>query len=136
MAECRERAVVFGVKVGAGSGLEEPGGSVVIFLVAGEAGQAGGVEPVEIAGEPFLDGCEIGFREGFGSAQEGDGLGYFGEVDCFYYAFRGAGLYGWNCLRVRHAGDHAGCGVDEPGSQVADGLLGVAVFFGEDEGCG
>lgn len=72
VAELGEWAVVFGVEVGAGGSLKEPGAAVVVLLVAGEAGEAGGVEPVEVVGEPFLDGGEIGFGEGFGVAEEGN----------------------------------------------------------------
>ena len=66
VAEFAEGAVVFDVE-GSGSGcLQEPRAAVVVLLVTGEAGEAGGVEPVEIVSEPFPDGGEIGFGERFG----------------------------------------------------------------------
>ncbi len=39
---------------------------MVVLLVAGEAGEAGGVEPVEVVGEPLLEGGEIGCGESLG----------------------------------------------------------------------
>ena len=63
---------------------------MVVLLVAGEAGEAGGVEPVEVVGEPFLDGDEIGFGEGFRVGEEGDRLGDFGEMHSFDEAFGAA----------------------------------------------
>ena len=60
----------------------------------------------------------------------------FCEVDGFDDAFGAACFGGGNGLGVGHARGHAGGGVDEPGFQVGDGLLGVVLFVGEDEGGG
>ena len=109
---------------------------MVVLLVAGEAGEAGGVEPVEIVGEPFLDGGEIGLGEGFGVGEEGDGLGDFGEMHGFDEALGTASVGWWDDLGILEAGRHAGCGIDEPCSEMGDCLLGVFVVFGEDEGGG
>ncbi len=59
MAEGDEGGVVFGGEASEGCGLQEPGGAVVVLLVAGEAGEARGGEPVEIGGEPGLEGREV-----------------------------------------------------------------------------
>ena len=131
-----QRAIVFGVEVGACGCLKEPGASVVVFLVAGEAGEARGCKPFMVVGEPLLEGGEIGWGEGFGVGQEGDRLGDFGQVHCFYEAFGTAGVCRWDDLGVEKAWCHAGCGVDEPCVEMGDGLPGVFVVFGENEGGG
>ena len=136
VAEGGEGAVVFGVEAGARGSLEEPGGSVVVLLVAGDAGETSGVEPVEVGGEPLFEGCEVGCREGFGVGEEGNGLHDFGEVDGFDEALGAACFGGGSGLGVGHARGHAGGGVNEPGFEMGDGLLGVAFFAGEDEGRG
>ena len=107
---------------------------MVVLLVAGEAGEAGGVEPVEIVGEPFLEGGEIGFGEGFGVGEEGNRLGNFGEMYGFDEAFGAAGVRRWDDLGILEAGSHVGCGIDEPCMEMSDCLFGVFVVFGEDEG--
>ena len=84
----------------------------------------------------MFEGGEVGCGEGFGVGEEGDGLRDFGEVDGFDDAFGAACFGGGNGLGVGHARGHAGGGVDEPGFEMGDGLLGVALFAGEDEGCG
>ena len=38
----------------------------MVLLVAGEAGKAGGGEPVEVVEEPLLEDGEIGWHESFG----------------------------------------------------------------------
>src|SRR5216683_2344063 len=101
-----------------------------------EEGEAIGGEPFEVVGEPSLDDGEICFGEGCGVGQEGNRLGYFGEVDGFYDAFGTAGLRWRNDLRVEEAGGHAGCGIDEPCPEMSCCLLCVALFAGEDEGGG
>ena len=136
MTEFGERAVVFGVETGARGCLKEPGAAVVVLLVASEAGEAGGGEPFEVVREPFLDGGVIGCGEGFGVAEEGDGLGYFGEMHCLDEALGTASVRWLDDLGILKAGRHAGCGIDEPCSEMGDCLLGVALVVGEDEGGG
>ena len=52
---------------------------MVVLAVARKAGEAGGVEPLEVFREPFLDGGEVGLGEGFGVGEEGKGLNDFRE---------------------------------------------------------
>lgn len=51
-------------------------------------------------------------------------------------AFGAAGFRWPDNLRVEEARGHAGGGVDEPCVEMGDGVFGVAVVFGEDEGGG
>ena len=58
----------------------------------------------------------------------------FGEVHGFYDAF-GTARFCWpDDLRVEKARGHAGGGVDEPCAEMGDGVFGIALVFGEDEG--
>ena len=109
---------------------------MVVLLVTGQAGEAGCSEPFEVVGEPSLDGGEFGGGYGFGVSQEGDGLGNFGQVDCFDETFGPARLCRKNDLGVEEARGHARCGIDEPCSKMNGCLLGVAFFVGKDEGGG
>ena len=136
MAKGGKGAVVFGVEVGTGGGLQEPGAAVVVSHVTGEAGEAEGVEPFEVVGEPLLDGCEVGVGEGFGGGEEGDGLSDLGEVYGFDNAFGTAGFCRRDDLSVEEARGHAGFWVDEPCVKVGDCLVGVLGVLGDDEGRG
>ncbi len=137
VAEGGEGAVVGELgEVSDGGGLEEPGGAVVALMVAGEAGEAGGVKPVEVVGEPFGEGGEVLVGEDFGGEEEGERLDDLGEVDCFDDSLWAAVFCGGYGLGVLDAGRHAGGGGEEPGAEVSGGLLGVAWVAGEEEGGG
>ena len=58
----------------------------------------------------------------------------FGEVHGFDDAFGATGFCWPDDLRIEKARGHAGGGVDEPCAEMGDGVFGVAVVFGEDEG--
>jgi hypothetical protein len=58
------------------------------------------------------------------------------EVDGFDDSFEASIFCRWDGLGVEDARGHAGAGVDEPGAEMGDGVLGVAGVAGEDEGGG
>ncbi len=55
---------------------------------------------------------------------------------CLYEAFWTACVRWWDDLGELEAWCHAGCGVDEPCVEMGDGLFGVLLVVGEDEGGG
>jgi len=59
----------------------------------------------------------------------------FGKMDGFDEAFGAAGFCWANGLRVEDARCHAGCGIEEPGTEMRYGLLDVARVVGDNEGC-
>ncbi len=93
-----------------------------------------GAEPLEVGGEPCVDGGEFVVGERFGAWKKADGLGDFGELHGFEDAFEAGSCGSGSELREGEGWGHAGCRGDEPCAEVGGGVLGVAFFFGEDEG--
>jgi len=72
MAEGSQGRVISDLReVSDGGGLQKPGGAVVALVVAREACEAGSVQPIEVVGEPFLQGGVVGLSEGFRVGEEG-----------------------------------------------------------------